>query len=363
MYATYALDRMSDLIWRTQAELAHPHRQTMGTQTCQHLDDEASSALSDKIQMYLACGPEAPLKIRALERRFRQTRPVSPELTNECVDNAVSKKTHKMERPEVLLTLTVACLYFQDRRQFACYIAVVLGYCGFLVFVSTLTITAEVKETLQSLEPAFENLLRTANLYEDVNALSTRLDGGRPGEVRERHISRRRGACARRTHHHANLRLCIPHEQVQAGVRPAHSRDAITGPIVLRSLRRKVSRCITVPGDPGTSNFTRRRKQSKGIEARVSRQIIRLLAQMRQPTLHADQKESTFAKFRDELLSEKNFLLEREAAGTKRIVPNWTHCLEYEFQSRKQTLRVARGEGQPIERARWSVYNNPNNMQ
>ena len=93
-----------------------------------------------------------------------------------------------MERPEVLLTLTVACLFFQGRRQFACCIAVVLGYCGFLVFVSTLTITAEVKETLQSLEPAFENLLRTANLYEDVNALSTRLDGGRPGEVRQRHI-------------------------------------------------------------------------------------------------------------------------------------------------------------------------------
>ena len=88
-----------------------------------------------------------------------------------------------------------------------------------------------------------------------------------------------------------------------------------------------------------------------------------LLAQMTQPTLHADQKESTFAKFRDELLSEKNFLLEREAAGTKRIVPNWTHCLKHEFQSRKQTLRVAREGGQPIERARWSVYNNPNNMQ
>ena len=63
-----------------------------------------------------------------------------------------------------------------------------------------------------------------------------------------------------------------------------------------------------------------------------------LLALMRQPTrpLHADLKENTFTKFLDELLSEKIFLLERDIASSRMIVPIWTHCLEYEFQLRKK---------------------------
>ena len=69
-----------------------------------------------------------------------------------------------------------------------------------------------------------------------------------------------------------------------------------------------------------------------------------LLAKMRQPTkpLHADLKETTFSKFLDEFLGEKNFLLEREVAGSKLVVPDWTHCLDYEFQLRKEALRLVR---------------------
>ena len=86
-----------------------------------------------------------------------------------------------------------------------------------------------------------------------------------------------------------------------------------------------------------------------------------LLAQMRQPTrpIYSDLKESTFTKLLDELLSEKNFLLEREIAGCKMVVPEWAHCLEYEFQIRKEALRLVREEGQSIEKALWTAYQNP----
>ena len=81
------------------------------------------------------------------------------------------------------------------------------------------------------------------------------------------------------------------------------------------------------------------------------------LSQMRQPTrpVCSDLKENTFTKF----LSEKNLLLEREVAGSKIIVPNWAHCLEYEFQLRKDALKLTREEGQSIEKAVCSAYNDP----
>ena len=55
----------------------------------------------------------------------------------------------------------------------------------------------------------------------------------------------------------------------------------------------------------------------------------------------------------------KNFLLEREIASTRMIVPNWTHCLEFEFQLRKEALRLTREEGQSIWRALWAAYRDP----
>ena len=47
-------------------------------------------------------------------------------------------------------------------------LTVVLGYCGIMAFISTLTITAADKDAMQTLELALENHLRTANLHEDV---------------------------------------------------------------------------------------------------------------------------------------------------------------------------------------------------
>ena len=52
------------------------------------------------------------------------------------------------------------------------------------------------------------------------------------------------------------------------------------------------------------------------------------LAKMRQPArqIFADFTDTTFPKILDELLSETNFLLDRNIAGTRMIVPKWEHC-------------------------------------
>ena len=55
----------------------------------------------------------------------------------------------------------------------------------------------------------------------------------------------------------------------------------------------------------------------------------------------------------------KKILLEREVAGSKMIVPEWAQCLEYDFQLRKEALRLVREEGQSIEKAFWGAYHNP----
>ena len=83
-----------------------------------------------------------------------------------------------------------------------------------------------------------------------------------------------------------------------------------------------------------------------------------LLAKMRQPArqIFADFTETTFPKILDELLSEKNFLLDRNIAGTRMIVPKWEHCLEYEYQVRRQAIKLCVRKGFSSQSAWWSVY-------
>ena len=83
-----------------------------------------------------------------------------------------------------------------------------------------------------------------------------------------------------------------------------------------------------------------------------------LLSKMRQPSrpIFADFTESTFPKILDELLSEKNFLLDRNIAGTRMIVPKWEHCLEYEYQVRSQAIKLCVRKGYSFQSAWWTVY-------
>ena len=172
-----------------------------------------------------------------------------------------------------------------------------------MAFVSTLIFTDEIKAKFQPLEPAFENLLRSSNVHEDViNAL-------RMEEILDREMF-----------------------------------------ISFYSTEEGLARFIS--SMPGTIEELRNKYQVM---------THMLLAQMRQPTrpIYSDLQESTFTKLLDELLSEKNFLLEREIAGCKMVVPEWAHCLEYEFQIRKEALRLVREEGQSIEKAYGAAYQNP----
>ena len=83
-----------------------------------------------------------------------------------------------------------------------------------------------------------------------------------------------------------------------------------------------------------------------------------LLAKMRQPArqIFADFTETTFPKILDELLSEKNFLLDRNIAGTRMIVPKWEHCLEYEYQVRRQAIKLCVRKGYSFQSAWWTVH-------
>ena len=66
----------------------------------------------------------------------------------------------------------------------------------------------------------------------------------------------------------------------------------------------------------------------------------------------------TFPRFCDELLSQKNFLLDKEF-GPKRITaPDWDICMAYELEVRREAIRLATEEGYSIERAWWAAYEN-----
>ena len=83
-----------------------------------------------------------------------------------------------------------------------------------------------------------------------------------------------------------------------------------------------------------------------------------LLAKMRQPArqIFANFTETTFPKILNELRSEKNFLLDRNIAGTRMIVPKWDHCLEYEYQVRRQAIKLCVRKGYSFQSAWWTVY-------
>ena len=71
--------------------------------------------------------------------------------------------------------------------------------------------------------------------------------------------------------------------------------------------------------------------------------------------MYADFTENTWPK----LLNEDNFALQRDIQGEVWATPAWTHCLEYEYQLRKEALRLCFEEGFSIQGALWSAYADP----
>ena len=60
-----------------------------------------------------------------------------------------------------------------------------------------------------------------------------------------------------------------------------------------------------------------------------------------------------------ELLTEDNFGLQRDIQGEVWSTLAWTHCLEYEYQLRKEAPRPCFEEGFSIQEALWSAYADP----
>ena len=83
-----------------------------------------------------------------------------------------------------------------------------------------------------------------------------------------------------------------------------------------------------------------------------------LQAKMREPArqILVDFTETTSLKILDELLSDKNFLLDRNTASTRMIVPKVEHCLEYEYHVRRQAIKLCVRKGSSLQSAWWSVY-------
>ena len=87
-----------------------------------------------------------------------------------------------------------------------------------------------------------------------------------------------------------------------------------------------------------------------------------LLAKLRQPgrALYRDLDERTWHLLLEELLNRKNFAFQRQLENSEVMVgPDWNHCLEYEFQIRKEALRRTEEDGLAIGAALWASYSCP----
>ena len=62
--------------------------------------------------------------------------------------------------------------------------------------------------------------------------------------------------------------------------------------------------------------------------------------------------------FADELISEKNFLLEKQINGVKMVIPQWQHCLNNEQELRNEEIRLTTEGGCPIKAVLWTAYRN-----
>ena len=71
---------------------------------------------------------------------------------------------------------------------------------------------------------------------------------------------------------------------------------------------------------------------------------------MRQPARHlfSDLTVLTFPTFCDELLSDKHFLLDKEIGGNKVIKADWSLCMGYERELRKEAIRLTKEQGMAI---------------
>ena len=81
---------------------------------------------------------------------------------------------------------------------------------------------------------------------------------------------------------------------------------------------------------------------------------------MRQPgrTIYDDFDRNTFIDFLETLLDKDNFNFYKEVDGRPMISPSWTYCLSYEFELRKEAIRLCKEQSFGIQSALWSTLRN-----
>ena len=123
-----------------------------------------------------------------------------------------------------------------------------------------------------------------------------------------------------------------------------HMTRHLDGQLTIQTKRRFLS---SMPANPG--------------ESRVKYNIMThcwLFAQILQPGrhLHSDFTRMTFIDFLDELLSGRNFLMD-ETIGDSRVVrSDWSLCMRYELELRREAIKYTRERGMAIQEALWPAY-------
>ena len=86
-----------------------------------------------------------------------------------------------------------------------------------------------------------------------------------------------------------------------------------------------------------------------------------LLGQMRQPgrSIYQDFTRTTFNDFLDTLLDRDNFNFHKEVNGRTLISPCWSFCLSYEFELRKEAIRLCKEQAMGVQAALWTALRNP----
>ena len=81
---------------------------------------------------------------------------------------------------------------------------------------------------------------------------------------------------------------------------------------------------------------------------------------MRQPgrTIYADFDRNTFVDFLETLLDKDNLNFYKEVDGRPMISPSWSYCLSYEFELRKEAIRLCKEQSFSIQSALWSALRN-----
>ena len=85
-----------------------------------------------------------------------------------------------------------------------------------------------------------------------------------------------------------------------------------------------------------------------------------LLTQMRQPGRHlySHFTRMTFIDFLSELLSERNFLMDKTIGDNRVVRPDWSLCMGYELELRREAIKYTRERAMAIQEALWAAYNN-----